>query len=118
MASSLIAFRTQYLEGRLISDLVTIQDGQYVVRARVELAGETISTGMAASADVQIAEDKARERAIAALGIGEGGKPPKSTKSDGAADSEATTPGSVDDQTPDTAQSTQATPLSNGHQSE
>ena len=69
MPSSLTAFRSQYPEGRLISDLVTIQDGQYVVRTIIQLSGETLATGLAASADVQIAEDKARERAIAALGL-------------------------------------------------
>ncbi len=69
MPSSLSAFRSQYPEGRLISDLVTIQDGQYVVRTIIQLSGETLATGLAASADVQIAEDRARERAIAALGL-------------------------------------------------
>ena len=69
MPSSLTAFRSQYPEGRLISDLVTIQDGQYVVRTVIQLSGETLATGLAASADVQIAEDRARERAIAALGL-------------------------------------------------
>lgn len=51
-----------------------------MVRTVIEQAGETLATGLAASADVQIAEDKARERAIAALGI----SPPQvSTKENG-----------------------------------
>lgn len=69
MTPSLQNFKSQYPEGRLISDLITIQDGQYVVRTVVEQEGEVLATGLAASADVQIAEDRARERAIAALGI-------------------------------------------------
>ena len=62
-------FRVQYPEGRLIADLISLHEGQYVVRAAILHQGETLATGLAASADVQVAEDKARERAIAALGI-------------------------------------------------
>ncbi len=80
VTSSLTAFRSQYPEGRLISDLVTIQDGQYVVRTSIEQAGETLATGFAASADVQIAEDKARERAIAALVVNDSNTPDKTTQ--------------------------------------
>ncbi|MGB7249080.1 MAG: hypothetical protein WBC73_09085 [Phormidesmis sp.] len=67
--TSLEKFRAHYPEGCLIADLVSMHDGQYVVRAAIVQKGETLATGLAASADVQIAEDKARERAIAALGI-------------------------------------------------
>lgn len=63
------AFRKQYPQGSLVSDLVTIQDGQYVVRAAVLNKEATLATGMAANADIQIAEDTARERAIALLGL-------------------------------------------------
>ncbi len=67
VVTSLEKFRSQYPEGALVSNLVTIQDGQYVVRAVIVQKGETLATGLAASVDVQIAEDKARERAIATL---------------------------------------------------
>lgn len=63
-------FRAQYPDGCLSADLVSMHDGQYVVRAAVILQGKTLATGLSASADVQIAEDQARARAIAALGIG------------------------------------------------
>jgi hypothetical protein len=62
-------FRAQYPKGALISDLVSVQEGQYVVRVAVMQQGETLATGLAASADVQVAEDQARERAIAVLAI-------------------------------------------------
>ena len=65
----LAQFRDRYPEGCLSADLVSIHDGQYVVRAVVSYQGEPLATGLAASVDVQIAEDKARDRAIAALGI-------------------------------------------------
>lgn len=67
VANSLEKFRSQYPEGALVSDLLTIQDGQYVVRTRIVQKGEMLATGLAASVDVQIAEDKARARAIATL---------------------------------------------------
>ena len=62
-------FRKQYPQGCLVSDLITIQDGQYVVRAAVLSEGKTLATGMAASLEIQLAEDEARARAIALLGI-------------------------------------------------
>ncbi|MGB3291468.1 MAG: hypothetical protein WBB01_00585 [Phormidesmis sp.] len=69
MPTLLKKFRSQYPEGCLSADLVSMHDGQYVVRAAIVLQGKTLATGLAASADVQIAEDRARDRAIAALGI-------------------------------------------------
>jgi hypothetical protein len=62
-------FRAQYPKGALIADLVSVHEGQYVVRAAVIHQGETLATGFAASADIQVAEDRARERAIAVLAI-------------------------------------------------
>lgn len=53
----------------MVSELITIQDGQYVVRTAVINDGQTLATGLAASVDIQIAEDKARERAITLLGL-------------------------------------------------
>lgn len=53
----------------MTADLISMHDGQYVVRATIVLQGKTLATGLSASADVQTAEDRARDRAIAALGI-------------------------------------------------
>ena len=67
MTSPLEKFRAQYPEGCLSADLVSVYDGQYIVRAVVSNGGVPLATGLAASVDVQIAEDKARDRAIALL---------------------------------------------------
>ena len=69
MATSLNQFRTQYPEGGLVTELLSIHDGQYVVRAVASHKGITLGSGLASSVDVQIAEDKARDRALAVLGI-------------------------------------------------
>lgn len=66
---SLKKFRDRYPEGCLSADLVSVHDGQYIVRAVVSNQGTPLATGLGASVDVQLAEDKARDRAIALLGI-------------------------------------------------
>lgn len=62
-------FRISYPKGCLISELLTIDHGKYVVRALVEVDGLTIATGLAAADTVENAEDQARTRALAVLGI-------------------------------------------------
>jgi hypothetical protein len=69
LEKTLEKFRAQYPQGRLITDVALVHEGQYVVRAAVMQKGETLATGLSASADVELAEDQARGRAIAALGI-------------------------------------------------
>lgn len=69
MATPFEQFRSRYPEGGLLADLISIHDGQYVVRAVVTNQGTTLATGLATSVDVQIAEDRARDRALAVLGI-------------------------------------------------
>ncbi len=69
MVTPLETFRAQYPKGALIADLVSVHEGQYVVRAAVMNQGETLATGLAASADIQVAEDTARERAISILAM-------------------------------------------------
>ncbi|WP_205879035.1 hypothetical protein [Leptolyngbya sp. BC1307] len=69
MVTPLEKFRIRYPEGCLTADLVSMYDGQYVVRAAVMNQGATLATGLAASIDIQIAEDRARDRALAVLGI-------------------------------------------------
>ena len=69
MTSSLETFRAHYPEAGLTADLISVHDGQYVVRAVVIHKGEALATGLAASADIQIAEDRARDRAIALLAL-------------------------------------------------
>jgi hypothetical protein len=61
-------FRAQYPTGSLISELAAIQDGTYVVRVLVQVGGATLATGLAADTSVEVAEDRARLRALEALG--------------------------------------------------
>ncbi|MBE9060932.1 hypothetical protein [cf. Phormidesmis sp. LEGE 11477] len=69
MATSFQEFRTQYPQGSLITDLISIYDGQFVVRASILVEGEPIATGLAMRQSVEAAEDEARDRALALLGI-------------------------------------------------
>lgn len=63
----LTQFRVRYPKGSLLSDLLTIDRGMYIVRCLVQVEGTTLATAMAAAQTVELAEDQARSRAIAAL---------------------------------------------------
>lgn len=65
----LAQFQSLYPKGSLISELVQIFQGKYVVRASVQIEGVTRATGMAAAETVEAAEDQARTRALIVLGI-------------------------------------------------
>ncbi|MBH8555127.1 hypothetical protein I8751_22810 [Nostocaceae cyanobacterium CENA357] len=65
----LAQFQRLYPNGSLTSELVEIFQGKYIVRASVQIAGETRATGMAAAETVEVAEDQARTRALIVLGI-------------------------------------------------
>lgn len=60
-------FQKRYPSGCLISDLLTIYQGLYVVRAVVQIEGIVKATGLAAATVLEVAEDQARERALAIL---------------------------------------------------
>ena len=62
-------FRASYPQGSLISELVIIDRGKYLVRTLVQVEGITLATGLAAADTVEQAEDRARERALAALNL-------------------------------------------------
>jgi hypothetical protein len=65
----LAQFQSLYPNGSLISELVQIFQGKYIVRASVQIEGVTRATGMAAAETVEVAEDQARTRALIVLGI-------------------------------------------------
>ncbi|WP_107666482.1 hypothetical protein [Cyanothece sp. BG0011] len=60
-------FRKHYPEGSLVSELVTIDHGQYIVRVLLQNKGITLGTGLAADHNIETAEDRARERALKSL---------------------------------------------------
>ncbi|WP_013320258.1 hypothetical protein [Gloeothece verrucosa] len=62
-------FRTRYPKGCLISELLLIEHGKYIVKALVQVDGITLSTGLAASETLELAEDQARIRALAVLNL-------------------------------------------------
>ncbi|NJK46814.1 hypothetical protein HC931_00095 [Candidatus Gracilibacteria bacterium] len=67
----LTQFRKYYPQGSLISELVEIDHGKYIVRALVQVEGVTIATGLASSDTVEQAEDRARDRALSLLNLNE-----------------------------------------------
>ncbi|MGL5079960.1 MAG: hypothetical protein ACRC8A_00600 [Microcoleaceae cyanobacterium] len=62
-------FRTLYPTGSLISELLAITEGHFVVRALIQIDGITLATGIAAAKTVELAEDQAKRRSLQALGI-------------------------------------------------
>jgi hypothetical protein len=62
-------FRVRYPQGSLITELSAIEHGQYIVRCLVQVEGKTLVTGLAAASTVELAEEQARSRALAVLGI-------------------------------------------------
>jgi len=65
----LAQFQSRYPTGSLISELLTIYHGKFLVRVLVQIDGVTRATGMAAAETLEEAEDKARNRAIAVMAI-------------------------------------------------
>lgn len=64
-----LQLQTRYPAASLVSELLQVQNGNFVVRAIIQVGGVTLTTGMAASPSVEQAEDQARLRALAVLGI-------------------------------------------------
>ncbi|MBW4514056.1 MAG: hypothetical protein KME11_02380 [Timaviella obliquedivisa GSE-PSE-MK23-08B] len=70
LLSSLLArFRASYPTGSLISEFLTVNDGNYAIRALAQVGGITLASGMAAHPNLEIAEDQAKARALEALGL-------------------------------------------------
>ncbi len=62
-------FRTRYPTGGLTADLVHSREGEYVVRAAIQVDGVVLATGLAAGDRPELAEDRARVRALEVIGI-------------------------------------------------
>ncbi|MBW4521753.1 MAG: hypothetical protein KME16_18895 [Scytolyngbya sp. HA4215-MV1] len=69
LQSALAQFRARYPTGSLTAELLQIHTNHYVVRAEVQVGGLTIASGMAAANQIELAEDQARLRALAVVGI-------------------------------------------------
>jgi hypothetical protein len=68
----LAQFQSLYPNGSLISELVQIFQGKYIVRVSVDIEGVTRASGMAAADTVEVAEDQARTRALMVLPMAHG----------------------------------------------
>lgn len=65
----LAQFQRLYPNGSIISELVEIFQGKYIVRVSLQIEGVTRATAMAGADTVEAAEDQARNRALMVLGI-------------------------------------------------
>lgn len=63
----LAKFRHRYPQGSLISELIEIDRGNYIVKASVEVNNIVLATALASAHTVEAAEDAAKERAISTL---------------------------------------------------
>lgn len=61
--------QNRFPSSTLVTELIHIQEGQYVVRALVQAGGTILTTAMAAAPTIEQAEDQARVRVLAVLGI-------------------------------------------------
>ncbi|WP_405054791.1 hypothetical protein [cyanobacterium endosymbiont of Epithemia clementina EcSB] len=63
----LTQFRILYPQGGVISELVTIDHGKYIVRVLIKVGSITLGTGLAGANTIEEAEDAARNRALGLL---------------------------------------------------
>lgn len=62
-------FRHLYPQGSLISELINIDRGLYIVKVSVQNEETIFGTGLAAAETIEKAEDKARERALMTVNL-------------------------------------------------
>jgi hypothetical protein len=65
----LIQLRSHHPAGCLLSELVQVLDKNYIVRALVQVEGTTIATAMAAANEIEVAENRARDRVLEIIGL-------------------------------------------------
>ncbi|GAB4343559.1 MAG: hypothetical protein OHK0047_36130 [Leptolyngbyaceae cyanobacterium] len=69
MPSLFTQLQNRFPSSTLVTELIQVQEGQYVVRALVQAGGTILTTAMAAAPTIEQAEDRARVRVLAVLGI-------------------------------------------------
>lgn len=68
MPSSLVtAFRQQFPEGSILSELLTLHDGLFIVRVSVMVRGTPLSQALGSNTSLELAEDIACNRALERL---------------------------------------------------
>ncbi|WP_204137356.1 hypothetical protein [Halomicronema sp. CCY15110] len=68
MTVSFQAFRDRYPEAQIISELLLVERDRFVVKVTITTASSGTASGLAAHNAIEVAEDQARLRALAALG--------------------------------------------------
>ncbi|MFZ4639308.1 MAG: hypothetical protein ACOYMP_02735 [Nodosilinea sp.] len=69
LSSLLTAFRQRYPNASMVSELLNIHDGLYIVRVTLNADGMALVTALAAQSVVEAAEDLALNRALERLGL-------------------------------------------------
>ena len=72
MARSLKEFRDRHPTASICSDVLQVHNEQFVVQVTVEAPELGRATGLSSHVDIEVAEDRARARALQALGWGHG----------------------------------------------
>lgn len=75
----LAKFRHHYPQGSLLSELVKVDRGLFIVKVSIQVQDKILATALASADCVEAAEDKAQQRAIAALVLDS--EPPISSQS-------------------------------------
>ncbi|NEO82755.1 MAG: hypothetical protein F6J87_00615 [Spirulina sp. SIO3F2] len=65
--ANLANFRTTYPHCTIETEWVGVEHGQYLVRCCIAQAGDCVASGLSAAANIETAEDQARDRALALL---------------------------------------------------
>jgi hypothetical protein len=69
LSALLTDFKARYPMGAIVAEFLTIHQDSYVVRALAQSGGMTLASGMASAPAIEAAEDRAKIRALEALGI-------------------------------------------------
>jgi len=69
MQVSFVAFRDRHPDAQIISDLLQVERDRFVVKVTITTASSGVASGLAAHTAIEVAEDQARLRAMAALGF-------------------------------------------------
>lgn len=71
MVVSFKQFRDRYPTATMVSDLLVLHDEQFVIKVTIQIPEVGTVTGMAADSQLEVAEDRARQRALEGLGLEE-----------------------------------------------
>ncbi|MCU0527241.1 MAG: hypothetical protein MUF72_20740 [Elainella sp. Prado103] len=74
--------QSRYPSSSLCSELLAIHQGQFVVRAVVQIGETILATALAADSEIEIAEDRSKLRVLETLGLGTAEWPIPSPNSD------------------------------------